>query len=152
MACFITYLSEAGDEHCPDQIQDGFMLLKRAKRLLTSTVPLTEEALFPNRVEIQHKTDGNKWKRVNQHSVTNSPLLQYLCNNKHCYHRLQNIKTAMDMLNKPVIPLKLNVLKSKKTLVQSCQADMTWTLVLEHSQRIWMFGLREPQQSTVSTR
>lgn len=40
-----------------------------------------------------------------------------------CYRTLQNIR-AMDKLNKPIIPLEQNVLKSVKTMVQSCHADM----------------------------
>ena len=48
MVCFMGYLSEAGDEPSPAQrFQDAFMLLKRAKRQLTSAFPDTAKATAP---------------------------------------------------------------------------------------------------------
>ncbi len=38
---------------------------------------------------------------------------------------LQNITAAMNKLHKAVIPLKLNVLKSMQTTIQSCHSDMS---------------------------
>lgn len=54
-------LSEA-EEECStaQQFQDAFMLLKRAKRLLTSAFPDTGKALFPNRVQVQCKNYGTE--------------------------------------------------------------------------------------------
>lgn len=40
-----------------------------------------------------------------------------------CYQTLQSIRAATDELNRPIIPLEQNVLKSMKTMVQSCHAD-----------------------------
>lgn len=122
MASFITYLSEAGDEHSSDQqFQDAFMLLKRAKRLLTSAFPLTS-------LQIVCRLD-TKMMTINESESINIQSRTVYCSvsvtTNICYQMLQNIRAAMDKLNKHVIPLKQNVLKSKKTLVQSCQPDMT---------------------------
>lgn len=120
-------LSEAEDEHSIDQqLQGAFMQLKRVKRLLTSAFPDRGKALFSNTVQIRHKDYGTESKSINVESQRSCVSSQCLCNNKHLFSGCcRTSMVSMDKLNKPIIPLKQNVLKRKKTVVQSCRADMT---------------------------
>lgn len=147
MVCFMGYLSEAGDEHSTaQQFQDAFMLLKRSKRLLTSAFPDTGKGPIP-KTDCRFNTEMMAKRKVNQHRQA----VYY-----HSVSVTTNIcwKTSeqlWDTLNKPIIPLKQNVLKSMKTTVQSRWHDMnprTGAL----PENLGCFGLREPQRCTVSLR
>lgn len=85
MVCFMGYLSEAGDEHSTaHQFQDSFMLLKRAKCLLTSAFPDTRRALFPNRLQIQHNNYGKQFFESKSINIQTSCLFsRCLSNNTH---------------------------------------------------------------------
>lgn len=81
------------------------MLLKRAKRLLTSAFPDTGKALFPNTQQNQNNNHGQKME-----TSQSSHSGQSVC----CYHSvsvttnisnrtLPNIRATTDELNKPII-------------------------------------------------
>lgn len=86
------------------QFQDAFMLLKRAKRLLTSAFPDAGKALFPN--TLQTKTDRES---VVTQLRTSCLLSLYFCNNKHLLSDASKLQSSYNKLNKLFIPERVNV-------------------------------------------
>lgn len=80
--------------------------------------------MSPNRVQILHRNWGTKWTWVD-HTVTGKlSTISASETTNICYQTLQNIRAATDKQNKPIMPPELNVLKSMKTMIQSCHTDM----------------------------
>lgn len=124
------------------------MLLKRAKRMLTSA----QERPY-SQTECRFNTTImaiNGSKSINIQSHTSCLLSQCLWTNKHLSDAAKHQSSYAHAKQAD------HTTEAKMFWTQWKQwfshVTMTWTLVLELGQRIWMFGLWEPQKTTVCHR